>query len=132
MPGDDEMKRTIATAALLAALPLAAQAQTAYPTTAYPTTNYPGFYIGAEGGANWLLNNNSYVMDTGWVAGGKIGYDFLGPRVEVEGLYHSNTGSGVVLFPTGFANVRGRVDQVSVMGNLLYDFTAWGPLTASL
>jgi outer membrane protein OmpA-like peptidoglycan-associated protein len=114
----------IVAAALLAALPAATQAQ-----TAYPQGNYPGFYIGVEGGANWLLNNNSYVMDTGWVAGGKVGYDFVGPRVEVEGLYHSNTGTGVVLFPTGFANVRGRVDQVSIMGNLLYDFNAWGPIT---
>jgi len=118
------MKKMIVAAALFAALPVATQAQ-----TAYPSGNYPGFYIGAEGGANWLLNNQSYIMDTGWVAGGKIGYDFLGPRVEVEGLYHSNTGTGVVRFPTGFANVRGRIDQVSIMGNLLYDFNAWGPIT---
>ena len=61
-------------------------------------------------------------MDTGWAAGGKAGYDFVGPRVEVEGLYHSNNGTAVVAFPTGYANVRGKIDQVSVMANLLYDF----------
>ena len=61
-------------------------------------------------------------MDTGWAAGGKVGYDFVGPRVELEGLYRSNTGTGNVLFPGGVANVRGRIDQVSVMANLLYDF----------
>ena len=44
------------------------------------------------------------------------------PRVELEGLYRSNTGTGNVAFPGGVANVRGRIDQVSVMANLLYDF----------
>ena len=38
-------------------------------------------------------------MDTGWAVGGKVGYDFVGPRVELEGMYHSNTGSAVVAFP---------------------------------
>ena len=113
------LKKSLLAAAAALVLPAVAQAQ----------SPYPGVYIGAQGGLNWLLNNNSYIMDTGWAAGGKIGYDFVGPRVEVEGMYHSNTGSGVVAFPNGWANVRGRVDQVSVMGNLLYDFTAWGPIT---
>jgi OOP family OmpA-OmpF porin len=106
------LKKSLLAAAAALVLPVAAQAQTAY----------PGFYIGAEGGLNWLLNNNTYIMDTGWAAGGKLGYDFVGPRVELEGMYHSNTGTGVVAFPSGFANVRGRIDQVSVMANVLYDF----------
>jgi OOP family OmpA-OmpF porin len=105
-------KKSLLVAAAALVLPVAANAQ----------TSYPGFYIGAEGGLNWLLNNSSYQMDTGWAAGGKLGYDFVGPRVELEGLYHSNTGTGNVLFPGGVANVRGRIDQVSVMANLLYDF----------
>jgi outer membrane protein OmpA-like peptidoglycan-associated protein len=107
-------KKSLLVAAAVLVLPVAANAQTG--------TSYPGFYIGAEGGLNWLLNNNSYQMDTGWAAGGKLGYDFVGPRVELEGLYHSNNGTGNVLFPGGVANVRGRIDQVSVMANLLYDF----------
>jgi OmpA-OmpF porin, OOP family len=114
------MKKALLAAAALIALPVAANAQSSWFTPTAPA--YPGFYIGAEGAANWLLNNNSYVMDTGWAAGGKVGYDFVGPRVEVEGLYRSNTGTAVVAFPTGYANVRGKIDQVSVMGNLLYDF----------
>ncbi|MBI2737326.1 MAG: OmpA family protein [Rhodospirillales bacterium] len=113
-------KKSLLAAAAALVLPAAANAQTG--------TLYPGFYIGAEGGLNWLLNNNSYQMDTGWAAGGKIGYDFVGPRIEVEGLYHSNTGTGNVLFPGGVANVRGRVDQVSVMANLFYDFNIGGPI----
>jgi outer membrane protein OmpA-like peptidoglycan-associated protein len=68
------------------------------------------------------LNNNSYIMNTGWAVGGKVGYDFVGPRIEVEGLYHSNTGSGVRAFPNGYAYINGQIQQVSVMANLLYDF----------
>ena len=121
-------KKALLAAAAMLALPVAAHAQTSsWFGSAGPT--YPGFYIGAEGGANWLLNNQSYLMDTGWAAGGKVGYDFVGPRVELEGMYHSNTGTAVVAFPTGYANVRGRIDQVSVMANLLYDFFPGATIT---
>jgi OmpA-OmpF porin, OOP family len=113
-------KRALLAAATIAVLPTAAHAQSDWFTSANPT--YQGFYIGAQGGLNWLLNNQSYVMDTGWTAGGKVGYDFVGPRVELEGMYHSNNGTAVVAFPTGYANVSGRIEQVSVMANLLYDF----------
>ncbi len=106
-------------AVALAALPSAAGAQSWFEAK---NQTWPGFYVGAQGGLNWLLNNQSCVMDTGWAAGGKVGYDFVGPRFEVEGMYHSNTGNAVVIFPTGYANVRGRIEQVSLMGNLLYDF----------
>ena len=113
-------KRLLLAAAAVLALPATANAQSDWFAASQPT--YQGFYIGAQGGLNWLLNNQSYVMDTGWTLGGKVGYDFVGPRVEVEGMYHSNTGSAVVAFPTGYATVSGRIEQVSVMGNVLYDF----------
>ena len=113
-------KRLLLAAAALLALPASANAQSDWFAASQPT--YQGFYIGAQGGLNWLLNNQSYIMDTGWTLGGKVGYDFVGPRVEVEGMYHSNTGSAVVAFPTGYATVSGRIEQVSVMGNVLYDF----------
>jgi outer membrane protein OmpA-like peptidoglycan-associated protein len=112
-------KKSLLAAAAILVLPAGAQAQSVFGS---PGPGYPGFYIGAEGGLNWLLNNNTYSMNTGWAAGGKIGYDFVGPRVEVEGLYHSNYGTGVVAFPSGFATVSGQIQQVSVMANLLYDF----------
>ena len=53
-----------------------------------------------------------------------IGYDFVGPRVELEGVYRNNTG-----------NVRRRSVQrdsattkvdIGVMANVLYDFNAGG------
>jgi outer membrane protein OmpA-like peptidoglycan-associated protein len=116
-------KASFLTAAAILALPTAAHSQDFWSSWFAPTVpTYQGFYIGAQGAANWLLNNNSYVMDTGWAAGGKVGYDFVGPRVELEAMYHSNTGSAVVAFPTGYANVTGRIDQLSVMANVLYDF----------
>lgn len=119
-------KKALMAAAAIFALPAAANAQSMF-GSAGPA--YPGFYIGGEGGLNWLLNNNSYTMDTGWAAGGKLGYDFVGPRVELEAVYHSNNGSGVVAFPTGFARVNGKIEQVSVMANLLYDFMPTSVIT---
>ena len=85
------MKKALMAAAALVALPVMAQAQA-------PS---PGVYIGAEGGLNWLLNftantNNpvfptvSVTPQTGWAVGGVIGYDFVGPRVELEGVYRNN------------------------------------------
>ena len=112
-------KQALLAAAAMLVLPTAAHSQSMFDST-NPT--YPGVYIGVQGGLNWLLNNQSYVMDTGWALGGKVGYDFVGPRVELEGMYHYNTGSAVVIFPTGYANVSGRIEQLSVMANLLYDF----------
>ena len=120
-------KKALLAAAAILALPAAANAQSMFSSSG-PV--YPGVYIGAEGGLNWLLNNNSYTMNTGWAVGGKVGYDFVGPRVEIEGLYHNNTGSGVVAFPNGgFANVNGRIEQVSLMGNVLYDFFPGATIT---
>ena len=74
------MKKALMAAAALVALPVMAQAQS-------PS---PGVYIGAEGGVNWLLNFTantnipafptvSVYPQTGWAAGGVIGYDFVGP-----------------------------------------------------
>ena len=86
------MKKALLAAAAMVALPVMAQAQS-------PS---PGVYIGAEGGVNWLLNFTantniaafptvSVTPNTGWAAGGVIGYDFVGPRVELEGIYRNNT-----------------------------------------
>jgi OmpA-OmpF porin, OOP family len=114
------MKNVLVGAVALLALPIAAaNAQSMFT----PGPTYPGFYIGAEGGLNWLLNNNSYQMNTGWAAGGKVGYDFVGPRLELEGIYRQNNGTGTVAYSNGtFANRYGTINQVSVMANALYDF----------
>ena len=113
------MKKALMAAAAVVALPVMAQAQS-------PS---PGVYIGAEGGVNWLLNFTantnipafptvSVNPQTGWAAGGVIGYDFVGPRVELEGVYRWNpTNIGV----PGTA-LNNQVGQLGIMANLLYDF----------
>jgi OOP family OmpA-OmpF porin len=114
------MKNTLLGAVALLALPMAAaNAQSMFT----PGPANPGFYIGGEGGLNWLLNNNSYSMNTGWAAGGKIGYDFVGPRLELEGIYRQNNGTGFVNYSNGTGSFRsGSINQISVMANALYDF----------
>jgi OOP family OmpA-OmpF porin len=114
------MKKALLAAAALVALPVMAQAQTAA----------PGFYIGAEGGLNWLLNTTilgqTVSPQTGFAAGGVVGYDFVGPRVELEGMYRNNqTNAG--FFP-GTA-INNQIGQVSVMANLLYDFAPSSTIT---
>jgi outer membrane protein OmpA-like peptidoglycan-associated protein len=127
------IRKAIAAAAVVVALPVVSQAQ---------TLQYPGFYIGAIGGVNWQLNNSfsgtifsptagvsgtgNATFNTGWAAGGMIGYDFVGPRVEVEGMYRDNTGT-LTSNATG-GSVGVDLNQVSVMANLLYDFNAGGTI----
>jgi OOP family OmpA-OmpF porin len=133
------MKKIILAAIMLAALPFTAQAQ-----------DLNGFYVGARGGANWLSNTgvnmggtvsvvgfgtgqlsgtDNASFNTGWVAGGFAGYDFVGPRVELEALYRDNTGHASGTLPIagiGKLGVNGvaEVQQTSVMANVYYDFLA--------
>jgi opacity protein-like surface antigen len=125
-----ELKKTLIAAALVGALPLAGHAQ---------TLQQPGFYIGAEGGLNWMLNTSSTTTftvpgvgslagtthaypKTGWAAGGMIGYDLVGPRVVGEGIYRDNTGTLTVNGLSGSAGVD--FNQTAIMANVLYDFFA--------
>jgi outer membrane protein OmpA-like peptidoglycan-associated protein len=129
------MKKMCIATAMALALPFGAQAQGLQPG---------GFYIGAEGGINWLLNNTSTANVTspgftgsgqanlntnlGWTAGGMIGYDFVGPRVEVEARYIENTAS--LTAPGVPGSLGATVSQVPIMANLFYDFFAgntWTP-----
>ncbi|MDP2376428.1 OmpA family protein [Reyranella sp.] len=108
------MKKALIVAAMLAAGPAMAQTQDDY-------VPYQGFYIGAGGGAVWALSSNPGVTTyTGWVAGGKIGYDFIGPRLDLE-VGYGEIGNNV-FFP-GSA-VSGKTGQLNVMGNVYYDFMA--------
>jgi OmpA-OmpF porin, OOP family len=113
------MKKALMAAAAFVALPVMAQAQT-------PSS---GFYVGAQGGLNWLLNTTilgtGVSPQTGWAAGGVIGYDFVGPRVELEGMYRENQHSGGF---TGRA-IANKVGQLSAMANLLYDFAPGSVIT---
>jgi opacity protein-like surface antigen len=122
------MKKILLATVALFGLPGGAEAQSLQSVFTPKPTN-PGFYLGPEGGLNWLLNNGNYDMDTGFAVGGVIGYDFVGPRVELEGVYRSNNGRGAANFGNVFRNASGSVDQLSTMVNLLYDFIPGATLT---
>src|SRR5689334_20302763 len=116
------MKRAlIAIAGML--LPAAGQAQ---------SLQYPGFYISAEGGVNWMFNTTTNMSNlggvvniyptTGWVVGGSIGYDLVGPRFEIEGAYRNN--NGTLQLPNSTAGANNQ--QTAIMANGFYDFNAGG------
>jgi outer membrane protein OmpA-like peptidoglycan-associated protein len=124
------MKRTLMGAAALALLPFAVQAQSA------PNQ---GIYIGAEGGLNWMFNTTANVPGfggavniypaMGWAAGGMIGYDFGGPRVELEGIYRSNQAT-LQAAPVGFQQFTAgaNINQTAIMANVMYDFRFGSPI----
>jgi outer membrane protein OmpA-like peptidoglycan-associated protein len=119
------MKKALLAAAALMAVPMAANAQSMWS----PGPSNPGIYIGGEGGLNWLMNSNNYNMDLGFAAGGFVGYDFVGPRVELEGVFRSNNGRGTANFGNVFSNTSGRIEQLAIMANLLYDFIPGATIT---
>ena len=120
------MKKILVAAVALSALPAVTQAQSLFTPNYQPS---PGFYLGPEGGLNWLLNSNNYNMDLGFAVGGVVGYDFVGPRVELEGVYRSNNGQGTANFGNIFSNTSGRISQLSAMVNVLYDFFPGATIT---
>ncbi len=94
-------------AAALVAAPLAATAQ---------MTPTPGFYVGVQGGVNFLDTRISGVDEkVGYAVGGVVGYDFVGPRVELDGAYRYNK---VDVGGLGSA----KVHQITIFANVLYDF----------
>jgi OOP family OmpA-OmpF porin len=118
------IKKALATVAALVVLPVATQAQ---------SLQYPGFYVGAEGGGTWMFNTTSgtplgtgtIYPSIGWAAGGMIGYDFVGPRVEIEGVYRNNQAT----VGAGPFNAFGASkDDIGVLANILYDFNAGGTI----
>ncbi len=102
-----------------------------------------GWYIGLEGGGNWV-DDTTFVRtfdqapagppiltaafepsyDTGWAALGTIGYGFRNHfRVELEGGYRDNETSSVVV-----ANLT----EWSAMLNVLYDISLTDKLALSI
>ena len=110
------MKKFFAAAAFMALTPAAVQAQS--------INAQEGFYIGAGGGAAWFIGSTAGVAtSTGWAVGGKAGYDFVGPRLELE------VGYGEIPFSAPAAGLSGQIGQGNLMVNLLYDFMPTSVIT---
>jgi len=120
------MKKALFVASALVALPSMGHAQEFAPL--------PGFYIGAGAGAVWYLSSTtsvggSFSSTTGFLADIVAGYDFVGPRVELE------VGFGFIPFTANLAgtaarsNFSGEAHQLHVMGKVLYDFIPASTIT---
>lgn len=120
------MKKALLAAGALVALPSMGHAQEFAPL--------PGFYIGAGVGAAWYLNSTttiggSFTSSTGLLADIVAGYDFVGPRVELE------VGFGFIPFTANLANTAaqsifsGNAHQLHIMGKVLYDFLPASTIT---
>src|SRR5690349_3896448 len=118
-------KKVLVAAAAWAALPIAASAQ---------SRQYPGFSACIVRGGNWMFNTSvttpfgqtgTMYPQFGWQAGGMIGYDFVGPRVELEGIYRRNQAT----IGSGTFNAFGAAkDDIGILANIMYDFNAGGTI----
>jgi OmpA-OmpF porin, OOP family len=120
------MRKALCVAAALVVLPSIGHAQEFAPL--------PGFYIGAGAGGAWYLNSSTSIGGTfsgttGMLADVVAGYDFVGPRVELE------VGFGFIPFTANLAgtvaqsNFSGSAHQLQVMGKALYDFIPASTIT---
>jgi OmpA-OmpF porin, OOP family len=96
--------------------------------------NFNGWYIGLEGGANWLNDNDgvfletgvpvtpaTFDFDTGWALLGTLGYSFGSWRVEGELGYRQNDIDAVAIGPFFTPLPGDDVEQFTIMANALYD-----------
>src|SRR4051812_25782006 len=118
--------RALCVAGAVIALPSAVSAQEFAPL--------PGFYIGAGAGGVWYLSSatsvgGSFSSTTGFLADVVAGYDFVGPRVEME------VGFGFIPFSANLSataarsSFSGTAHQLHVMGKVLYDFIPASTIT---
>jgi OOP family OmpA-OmpF porin len=112
------MKIRVGAAAALVLFPVLAQAQDIQPL--------PGFYVGAGAGIVKFLDTSTSIgggvsSSVGFGFGALIGgYDFVGPRVELEAAYgQTNISANIPVGQRQF-NVVGH--QIQVMAKVLYDF----------
>lgn len=121
-------QRALLLGAAAAALALPAEAAT-----------FKGWYVGLEGGANWISDADAAYdlaingaaqtadtaeasFDTGWAAFATVGYAFSSNwRVEAEAGYRSNAADAQWLVSTTVRLFEADVDEFSLMANVLYD-----------
>ena len=111
------MKKIWIMCAALAASPVAVHAQDKGDFW-NAITPFQGFYIGAGGGITTPLSTPNSASGVGFVAGGKVGYDFVGPRLDLD-VGYGQTPLTVNVPGTALTYKGG---QLTVLGNLSYDF----------
>jgi outer membrane protein OmpA-like peptidoglycan-associated protein len=109
-------KLSLAAAVLVALLPAIGEAQ--------EINAQPGFYIGAGGGMVIPLSSNGN-NGVGWMAGGSVGYDFVGPRVALDVGY----GQLPLNFAIPGTALNGKAGQLTGLVNLYYDFFPTSTIT---
>jgi OmpA-OmpF porin, OOP family len=103
------MKKVLVAAAIVM-LPVVAQAQAINPQ--------PGFYAGVGGGIVGVISSPNSTTGPGWLVGGKVGYDFVGPRIDLDVGY----GQIPVNVNIPGTAINGKVGQLTSLVNLSYDF----------
>jgi opacity protein-like surface antigen len=96
-------------AALVALIPAVGAAQ--------EINSQPGFYIGGGGGISVPLSTGN-TTGIGWVVGGKVGYDFVGPRIDLD-VGYGQTPLNINIPGTALTNKAGTL---AALVNLSYDF----------
>ena len=112
--------------------------------------HFKGWYLGIEGGANWIGDEDALYtrtfdgaldtsdtaeasFDTGWAILATAGYAFASHwRIEGEFGYRSNDISAVFAVSDSFRPFTGEVDEYSLMANVLYDASLGERLSLSL
>jgi opacity protein-like surface antigen len=103
-----------------------------------------GFYVGIEGGAGIMPTMEGFEtfgalffgekveIDTGWAVLATVGYEWGNWRFEAEGGYRSNDMERIV-FTTGTWNTNvDDLNQLTLMGNMLYDLAVQPGLDVSI
>jgi outer membrane protein OmpA-like peptidoglycan-associated protein len=107
-------------------------------------SHFKGWYVGLEGGANWIQDADfkadsttgfTSSFDTGWAALGTVGYAWSNWRFELELGYRANDIDDI--FFQGKRGVvhltdSGELNEFSQMLNAVYDIPVGSKLTLSL
>ncbi len=107
--------------------------------------NYQGWYAGLEGGAAWVQDadlvehltggtrfHGTIDLDTGWAVLATVGLEYDRWRFEGELGYRRNDINSIT-FHTGFSSANiNDFDQLTLMGNMLYDVPLGRDLSLSL
>lgn len=113
----DLMEKAVYSAIAAILLPWAAHAQ--------DIEALPGFYIGGGGGITTPVSSPNNASGIGWVGGVKAGYDFVGPRIDLD-VGYGQTPLSVNIPGTA---INGKGAQLTSLVNVSYDFAPTSRIT---